>query len=387
LAGSSEDGRPGDGQSGVGRVVTADDSADVEVVRQVRAAVAASLERNWLARGRRRIIVAVSGGADSLCLLDAMAGVVAGAGRRLTVGHVDHQLRSESAEDAAHVEAAAKTLGLACEILTVDVPAIAAAERRGIEEAARLGRYRALGTLAESHGRAVVVTGHTADDTAETVLLHLLRGTGRNGLAGISEHEHLSSAALGTPVQEEYALTLVRPLLSVSRAETVAYCEARGIRWRTDETNSDARMMRNRVRAHLLPVLRTYNPAVDRALTRMAAAVTDDEAWLGTLVEKLWHRLAQPCDDGTVSVALTAWQRQPLAAQRRLVRQFAEQVGYWAIGFEAVERALQVADEDDGPPRAELGAGVIVERRGGMLHFSAPPRTLGNTEGGHNDGA
>ena len=345
---------------------------DAEVVLRVRAAVSASLERSRLLRSHRPMVVAVSGGADSLCLLDAMAAVVPRAQTRLRVGHIDHQLRPASAEDAEHVGRIATSLHLAWQVQAVDVAALAAAEKRGIEEAARLGRYRALRRLAGTWNTRLVVTGHTADDTVETVLLHLLRGSGPGGLGGIRERESLPARALSDPASGDVPLTLFRPLLTVSRADTVAYCDARGIRYLTDETNSDPRFLRNRVRHHLLPVLRTYNPAVERGIARTAATSRDEDAWIAQIVGRTWRRLATP-DGGAASILLSAWQRQPVAAQRRLVRRFAEQVGYWEIGFEAVERALQVGTAD-GPPRAELGNGLTVERRAGRLRFSGPAR-------------
>jgi tRNA(Ile)-lysidine synthetase-like protein len=370
------------GDRAVGTAVSSRDSESSEAtINRVRRAVAASLARTGLARSRRRIVVAVSGGADSLCLLDALVAVTPHAVSRLVVGHVDHQLRPASADDAAHVTRAAETYGLPCTVLTVDVPLLVASERRGIEEGARIGRYRALNGLAKAHSRAisaVVVTGHTADDMAETVLLHLLRGSGLGGLAGISEQERLPAGAFGDTDGSAGdtntgapPLTLVRPLLTVTRSETVNYCEARGLRWLTDESNTDPRMLRNRVRGHLLPVLQTYNPAIGRALTRTAATVSDDEAWLDLLVARLWRRLARStCTDGTkATISLSAWHRQPVAAQRRLIRHFAEQIGYREIGFDAVERALRVS-EADGPQRAELGGRLVVERLAGALAFA-----------------
>jgi tRNA(Ile)-lysidine synthase len=184
----------------------------------------------------------------------------------------------------------------------------------------------------------------------------------------MAEREEYPPIVFGDGEADAQPLVVGRPLLTVSRADTVAYCEARGISWRTDESNTDPRMLRNRVRGHLLPVLRTYNPAIDRALARTAAAVTEDERWLTELIARLWRRLARE-DNGAACIGLASWRRQPVAVQRRLVRHFAEQIGFWEIGFEAVERALHVGTPD-GPPRAELGGGVTVERRGGHLRLS-----------------
>jgi tRNA(Ile)-lysidine synthase len=300
-------------------------------------------------------------------MLDAVAAVLPPTSVRLVVVHVDHQLRPSSTKDAEHVGRIAKAMDRAWTTMAVNVPELAARERRGIEEAARIGRYRALRAWARSYGSGVVLTGHSADDSVETVLLHLLRGSGLDGLGGLREREQLSARALGEPDDGSPPLTVVRPLLAVTRAETLAYCEARGLPFLTDETNADPRMLRNRVRVHLLPVLRTYNPSIDSAISRLAASAQADEAWMSAYVVAAWRRLAQS-EDGLATVALRSWRRQPVAVQRRLVRHAAELAGCREVGFDAVERALAVASAD-GPPRAELGGGLMVERVRGQLRF------------------
>ncbi|MCC7371729.1 MAG: tRNA lysidine(34) synthetase TilS [Chloroflexi bacterium] len=352
---------------------------DPPVVARVRTSVRQALDRLKLSK-TRRLVVAVSGGVDSLCLLDALVAALPDAHRRLRVVHVDHSLRPTSHEDAEYVRSVADGYRLGAMMLTVDVPALAQAEGRGIEEAARLGRYRAIrdAIAAQAGWPADVATGHTRDDVVETVLLHLLRGSGPSGLGGIQDREMLDPAALGEVSSDApgRTLCLVRPLTEVDRAETVAYCEARGIRYLTDETNSNPAYLRNRVRSHLLPVLRTYNPAIGRGLSRLAITMRDEERWLDDLVARTWRRIARPDpDDPSVhTVSRDTWGRQHPALQRRLVRHFAVQAGFWEIGFEAVERALLVGD-DWGPPRAELGAGLVVRRHGNDLRFVAPTAT------------
>jgi tRNA(Ile)-lysidine synthetase-like protein len=317
----------------------------------------------------RRLVVAVSGGADSLCLLDALVAVAVRPERSVIVGHVDHQLRPDAAADADFVRAVAADSGLRCEVLTVDVPALAASERLGVEEAARLGRYRALRALAGAVGAGAVVTGHTRDDSVETVLLHLLRGTGPRGLGGLADDETLRLPVRGGEVEPRPrpALRVVRPLVGVDRSETHAYCTALGIQWRVDPTNADPRLLRNRVRGHLLPVLRTYNPAVDRAIVRLATAAHDEERWLDGLAERALRRLGRAAG-GRRAIDLEGWRRQPVALRRRVIRRIAALAGYDEIGFDAVERAIAVGDVD-GPPRAELGGGLIVERGPETLVF------------------
>jgi tRNA(Ile)-lysidine synthetase-like protein len=349
-------------------------SSDADVVQRVQRAVAEALDRQRVLNARRRIVVAVSGGVDSLCLLDALVATLPWTERRLIVGHVDHQLRPDSGSDTEHVRAIAAGYGLRCALLRVDVTALAAAERRGVEEAARVGRYRALRDAYPGSGTPVVATGHTRDDVVETVLLHILRGSGRAGLGGISEDEVLDDGALGQPRMPgpPRVLRVVRPLIGVGRADTVAYCEARRIRWLTDETNVDPRFTRNRVRAHLLPVLRTYNPAIDVSVTRMARVLLDEDAWLDDVARRRCRRIARDVDGGR-GLSLDGWRRQPVPMRRRIVRLIANAAGFDEIGFEAVERALAVGS-DDGPPRAQLGGGLSIERRADTLIFNIDAR-------------
>jgi tRNA(Ile)-lysidine synthase len=217
-----------------------------------------------------------------------------------------------------------------------------------------------------------VLTGHTRDDWVETIVMHFLRGTGSRGLRGIAERERLSASSLGDTSTIRYTIELIRPLLHVRRADTVAYCEARGLRWLVDETNVDPAFARNRVRGHLLPVMRTYNPAIDLALVRMAELVGDEDAWLHEVARQSW---AEARDDPVVDeiLNLAAWRRLPVPIQRRIVRYIAQTLDDEEIGYDGVERALAVG-RADGPPRAELGHGIVVERRADTLIFIVPPR-------------
>jgi tRNA(Ile)-lysidine synthetase-like protein len=347
-------------------------SSGADVVSWVQAAVREALERQHVLSDKYRMVVAVSGGADSLCLLDALVAVVPNAGERLVVGHVDHRLRPESGDDAAHVRAISADLGILCDVLVADVPRLMSDERLGMEEAARLARYRSLARLAGQHATDVVLTGHTRDDSVETVVLHLLRGSGARGLSGIAESERFAASRLGLSQDGPVALRVVRPLLCASRADTMSYCGARCIDWVTDASNADPTFSRNRVRAHLLPVLRTYNPSIDRALTRMAQVFRDEDEWLLDESVKRWATLRVDPAVGEL-LSLEGWQREPLPMQRRLVRLIGLALGADELGFEAVERAL-VVGHNDGPRRAELGHGLAVERRQDTLIFQRNQR-------------
>ncbi|MCC6177805.1 MAG: tRNA lysidine(34) synthetase TilS [Chloroflexi bacterium] len=344
-------------------------SSNGELGASVLARVRASIECEHLFGRRASVLVAVSGGADSLCLLDCLARLGRSVARRLTVGHVDHGFRAASAADAAFVQATTEARGLDCTIVTVDGPGYMRTYRVGMEAAARALRYRALGMMAAERGASVVATGHTRDDSVESVLLHLIRGSGLAGLGGISPVEWLDLRMLG-PGDEGgmQPLTIVRPLLNVTRSETAGYCLARGLAWRTDPTNADTRLLRNRVRQHLLPVLRTYNPAIDTVLGRMARVLRDDEQVLHHLAAQKQARLVS-IDDGTARVSLAAWLRQPIGVQRRLAKRLVEQLRPGIeIGADAIERIRAVA-QTGGPARAGLAGGLEVRRHGAELRI------------------
>ena len=193
-------------------------SSDADPVTSVRRRLRDGLARARLLISRTPLVVAVSGGADSLCLLDALVAVRPGNRGSIVVGHVDHRLRDDSKDDARHVEAVAAGYGLRCETISVDVRALARDDRLGIEEAGRVGRYRALSNLARDVGASAILTGHTRTDSVETLLLHLLRGSGLRGLRGIEPVELLDPALAGDAQPGEgprRALRLVRPLLDV----------------------------------------------------------------------------------------------------------------------------------------------------------------------------
>jgi tRNA(Ile)-lysidine synthase len=245
-------------------------------------------------------VVAVSGGADSVALLCALAAAPPEGG--LVVAHLDHQLRETASGDAEFV---ARLLpNLPHRVESIDVRAIA--QGHNLEATARRVRYDFLARVAQSLGAGWVATGHTLDDQAETVLHRLLRGTGLRGLRGI--------AAAREPVP---GVRLVRPLLTVSRAEVIAYLRAIGQEWREDETNRDPAFTRNRIRHELLPVLRTFNPGIADVLGRLANQAEETFAEIEVAAAELL-RVAESPKVGDVCVL----DRQRLAdAPTSLVRE------------------------------------------------------------------
>jgi tRNA(Ile)-lysidine synthase len=206
-------------------------------------------------------VVAVSGGADSVALLRAL--IAAGAGP-LTAAHVNHGLRAaESDADEAFVRGLAERLGVTWCVARLDVAKMAADAGANLEATARRLRYDWLAEVAADVRAKWVATGHTADDQAETVLHRLVRGTGLQGLRGIA-------AVKAGPGREPWAAAVIRPLLTVTRAEVLGYLASLNQPYRTDSSNADPRFTRNRIRAELLPLLRTFNPEIVSVLDRLA---------------------------------------------------------------------------------------------------------------------
>ncbi len=236
--------------------------------------VTSYIERHHLLPEAGEIVVGVSGGADSLCLLHLLHRLCGPGkrypGLRLQVAHLNHKLRGEAGtRDAAAVACIAAGWGLPVTIGEVDVPALARQERRSLEDTARAARYRFLRQVAQGQPIAVA---HHADDQVETLLLHWLRGAGLAGMVGM------------LPRQQN----IIRPLLEVNHAETVAYCRRHDIVPVEDASNTDPHFLRNRIRHELLPLLESLNPGIRATLLRAADVMRIDAGWIKEQIDACW---------------------------------------------------------------------------------------------------
>ena len=233
------------------------------------------------------LVVACSGGPDSTALLHALVALQPTARLKLHVAHLNHDFRGQEAEDDARFVAhMAKRLGLDSTVAEDDP--IAYQREMGIssfEEAAREVRYRFLTGLAHRINADAIVLGHTADDQAETILMHLIRGAGLPGLRGMREVSRWRDGPQGQ------SAVLFRPLLEAKRNDTRAYCLELGIPFRVDSTNSSLRFTRNRIRHKLLPALEEYNPRVREALLRTGRAAAESLEFLDEELNALWPKM------------------------------------------------------------------------------------------------
>ena len=264
------------------------------------------------AAGASSLVVAVSGGPDSMALLYALLHLRGRLGLSLRGAHLDHGLRGDAgAADAAFVADVFDAAGMPCDVEKADVAAYRTAHRLSLEQAAREVRYAFLARAYREQGADAIALGHTADDQAETILMHVVRGSGLTGLRGMEASS--SRRVEGTEVR------FVRPLLGITRADTEAYCRALGLRPRMDESNRSPQFTRNRIRTELLPLLEELNPSVRDALLRLSTAATRELSYLDSEVDRLWDAAAEE-GDGRVTLDRRAVRGLPEALRTHLLR-------------------------------------------------------------------
>jgi tRNA(Ile)-lysidine synthase len=354
--------------------------------------VAQTISRHALLTPGETVVVGVSGGPDSLVLLHLLHTL----GRwRLHVATLDHGLRGAAgADDTAFVRDTAAAWGLPATMGQVDVPAMAQSLRLNVEAAARQARYAFLRRVAQQIGAAKIAVGHTQDDQAETVLMHLIRGSGLDGLRGMLPAAPLDeSVVLVEAIYDgrgvlQYAPTnhvpmLVRPLLDVSRAEIEAYVTENHLNPRHDTTNDDLTYARNRVRHAVLPLLADMNPNIRATLARMADALREDAALIRQMGEAALARVWQDISSDAVWLDRAAWATLARAEKRWVIRLAVMriQADLRDLAFEHVENAVSVADRGEVGAVASLPGGLtlrvdyaalIVERVGAEIVIDAP---------------
>ncbi len=351
----------------------------VDLVERVKNAI--EHYRMW--QPGQTVVVGVSGGPDSLCLLHILLRLSSVLSFKIHVGHLNHSIRGPEGEaDAAFVMQIAQSWGLPASVERVDVPALARYHRLALEEAARCARYTFLGRLARQINASAIAVAHHADDQVETVLMHWLRGAGLAGLRGmlpvtpLAEYRLIENGAASLYNQDlaaGYALLsssspnvilpiLVRPLLDITRDEIEAYCQQHNLHPRIDRSNLDTTYFRNRLRHELLPYLETYNPNIRQILRRTAQVVAADYALLQDCLERAWNEIVRDETDEAVVLDLAAWRRLPLSLQRSTLRRAIHRLRHALrnINFVHVEGALKVAQCGETGAKATLPQGLAL---------------------------
>ena len=321
------------------------------------------------------VVVAVSGGADSTALLLALDELKSAnkLGVKILVAHLDHKLRKTSGQDARSVAQLAERLGYECVIGRTNVAELARTRNDNLEQAAREARYAFLERTAKKKSARYVLTAHTMDDQAETVLLRLMRGSAGAGLGGMEAIR---------PLGAKNSIKLVRPLLWARRSDTEDYCRLRRVPFVVDEMNSDPGLSRVRVREQLLPLMHSFNNRIVEALSRTAAQLREDRAVLSTGSDELLRRASMSAaaadeensagtETGTPALDVKLLANEPPALRRRALRQWLSQARGGTRRLEmvhllAVEKLL---DGGRGGRTVELPGGGRVKRIRDRLEF------------------
>lgn len=303
------------------------------------------------------LIIAVSGGVDSLSLLHALVDTVPHARPQLTAVTFDHGLRPESRQEAVAVEAIIKKWGVRAyrerlpikearqsardEIELVDTAAEsppAAKSPPSVETIARQLRYERLAALAAKFGSSAVLVGHHADDQVESILMHIIRGSGLHGLVGMRPVGEwpipLPNSAAPPPV-------LMRPLLGCWRSEIVAYAREAGLQPIVDPSNRDESFRRNRFRHGVIPLLATINPQIKQTIVNLGEIAAADVARLDAVHDDAWQQVVQKQEAGWIQGDLTKWRGLPLSEQRAIARRALTAAG-GEISFKRIEQTVNL---------------------------------------------
>ncbi len=280
--------------------------------------LADALDADCLLPSGAKVLVGVSGGADSVAMLVAMHSLARrGRNFELVVAHLDHGLRAESSADAEFVAELSANLGVECFIARQDVASLAQQLGEGLEQAARLARFEFFRDTAQQCQAQAIALGHHADDNAETILFRILRGTAWRGLAGISAY------------RQDGQLRIIRPLLGFRRAEILDYCRSRDLSWREDATNAETIHRRNFIRNELLPLIRDrINPQVDEALLRLGSLAGETERFLHSQAREAMENSVVLAEGGKMII-----DAKMLAAYSLVVRTTAYRLALTELGM------------------------------------------------------
>jgi tRNA(Ile)-lysidine synthase len=325
---------------------------ETKILQTVRAAIA---RYGMFAEGDR-VLVAVSGGADSVALVHLLHGLAGEYSLKLAVAHLNHSLRGpESDRDAEFVAALARNFDLPLFLEKKDVPGFQRHWRLSPEEAARRVRYEFYDAVASQNRFNKIALGHHADDNAELVLMNLLRGSGPLGLSGIA------------PVRDD---KFVRPLIGLKRSEIMAYIAERKIAFVADSSNRDPAYRRNKIRHHLIPELvRSYNPAIVESLNRLGEILQAEDQWIADAIEPVFAACVLNRGFNWIELALPEINALELAVARRIIRKAIMSVkkDLRRITFLHADSVVGLAKKKRACGRLDLPEGLRVIKDGETL--------------------
>ncbi|MEN6314963.1 MAG: tRNA lysidine(34) synthetase TilS [Clostridiaceae bacterium] len=327
------------------------------VIRQLQQKVLNAIRANRLTDPGDVVVVGVSGGPDSVCLLHILHALSEHLGIKLHAIHINHMLRPEEAPiDEAYTAALCKRMEISLLTVHVDIASMAKKLGMSVEEAGREARYREFEKYAGEIGAAKIAVAHNRNDQAETVMMHIIRGAGTAGLAGM---EYRRGA-------------VIRPLLQVSRSEIEQYCEAAELSPRTDSSNLKSDFTRNRVRLELFPFLeKNFGADIVDSLCRLSAHAAEDREYLEMSALKAFHECSTESGGGKVGMKLELLQKLHPAILNRVLKQAVMEAagnvkGIGSVHYQALS---ELVAKDRTGAQAELPGGLKAEVSYGILHI------------------
>lgn len=294
------------------------------------------------------IVIGCSGGPDSLALVDIMMRLSDKYELRVVVAHLNHMFRGKEAKaDAEFVVAFCHKHGIQCYQKSIDVPAYIAQNKVSPEDGARIVRYGFLRQVAKEIGGAKIAVGHHQDDQAETVLIHLLRGAGSNGLRGMQARNQ----------------DIIRPFLAVTREEIEAYCKERQLNPRLDQTNLETEYLRNQIRLELLPeLMKKFNPAIQSAICRSADLIGAEHDFISKSIEFVWTQIVKESEH-VIKLNRNKFNILHIAQKRQLIRQIIEKKcgNLRGISFSHVEKMIELSEIGMTGTKIELPGQLIFQ--------------------------
>ncbi len=313
------------------------------------------------------LVVGVSGGADSLALLHCLRRILGA--NALLVAHLNHGLRAQADEDARFVAQIATKWSIPFEIKKEDIAHVADVNGWGIEEAGRHARYVFFAEVAAKYGAVAVAVAHNADDQAETVLMHLLRGSGGAGLRGMP-------IVGNVPGDED--LLLIRPFLNTNRADIEAYCQMHQLHPREDESNQDTIYFRNKIRHELLPILEDFNPQIRKHLQQLSSIVAADYDLLQAHFAAIWAELQIGEGEGWLQISRDRWCALPVSQQRMVLREGIQKLRplQTEISFQTIEDARMLGLQKRSGTQIDLPGQVTLLVDYQTLYLTTAPQNI-----------
>lgn len=312
------------------------------------------------------VLTAVSGGPDSVALLHILHSLAPSLSIRLGVAHLNHQLRgAESERDAYFVESLAKKLDLPYHGGNMDVSEYRRSQKLSPEEAGRLLRYSFFDTIAKQYGYNRIATAHHADDNAELVLMHLIRGSGPAGFSGIP------------PVREG---RIIRPLIRLYRFDIMEYMKQNRLDYVTDASNQELKYLRNRIRHRLIPELsKAYNPSIRKHLNRFAEIIRDEDQFMEGIIDEWFEKAADPTEKGGTALQIDSLKSHHRAIIRRILRRAIEKTkgDLRKITFDHIGASMQLLPQTSVGKHLDLPDGIgIVRTKDHLLFIKGKPERI-----------